>query len=63
LRLLFGKLTNSVRTGHQPAAQQIFGVRVDQNTDRSRENASKRVVLRMIFNGIVCDELPYPSAI
>jgi hypothetical protein len=64
LRLLFGKLTNSVRTGHRPAAQQIFSVvLIVQNPDRSREDANKRVVLSMVFNGIVCDELPYPSAI
>jgi hypothetical protein len=63
LRLLFGKLTTSVHKG-QTAAQQIFSaVLIDENSDRSREDADKRVVLSMVFNGIVCDELRYSSAI
>jgi thymidylate kinase len=38
-------------------------VPIDENPDCSRKDVNKRVILRKIFNGIVCDELRYSSAI
>ena len=53
----------SARAGNPPLRQILSVVPIDENPDRSREDADKRVVLSMVFNGIVCDELRYSSAI